>query len=32
MKNGDLFDLSEDEEGGHYESYSNFIWDYLFEM
>ena len=31
MDNEDLFDLSEDEEGDLYESYSNLIWDYISE-
>jgi hypothetical protein len=31
MDNEGLFDLSEDEEGDLYESYSNLIWEYLSE-
>jgi hypothetical protein len=31
MDNEALFDLSEDEEGDLYESYSNLIWDYISE-
>jgi hypothetical protein len=31
MDNEELFDLSEDEEGDLYESYSNLIWEYLSE-
>ena len=31
MDNDELFDLSEDEEGDLFESYSNLIWEYLSE-
>jgi hypothetical protein len=31
IDNEELFDLSEDQEGGVYESYSNMIWEYISE-